>query len=916
MRELIIPFLLSLFLLTSAQALVEYTPGWGLEECWQPSIMLPGNWYEYADGLNNTKDFNSGTYDVTAVPMNNSIKDRLGVTGMTKIVGIHYHDFATKNRGLAYLYYNNATSTYRAVWQWNQKVWTIPGLVKYRVGTGEWYSNGIEQLVFAQTAAGKWNALKMTATFLGSADGICNEYGTIQCVEAVNQFYEYGNTSWMGWNAQYTDPVSNTCWRALNHSPSVEGFVNTYMPNGGCFAGGTAKYALLNFTFSNSTISASEQGDMGRHPPTDGGTFGDGWHWWTLGSGSTYEDSLKVHEINYWGCTVKTGKVIFSAGVGPQNAECTYFEPIDAIPCYIAGDSYTLPKTNTTVTSQNITVPVFSDVIAITDDRWVLRWHGQDVSSVTPDMELGLFKSTEHRSQLSLNVRSDVSYDWWQPENYYGSGTIADTKYFFRMAYDPPGNNINTIDLNGVTINTTLVSDTTNCWCDSILGVVIECHNWTSELVVGYNSTHFKRTDSSCLNGVRSESFDIFSDLSGELTQEQYNTAARVLTHNDHALDPLAIDTEEDVITRFFLLWFEVQPGTKALRDGEVVFGDNEQFLMAFNWTNYQKSSIGTDEYVYGNYSYLCVVPPGLDDLANNSWGYVIIDEPVEFINIKLQSKKDLTAEIELEYQGAPVPGAHCTSSSTGEDATSGINGVCSFAYVAPNSDFPVYTAHYDKLLNATFQIGDYYNSQGFGSGETCRLFDGLYSFNWDLELERLLINVQVNMLKDGTPIKTATVLWDTVEYGSTDEGGRAEFRAPLNFGYHNLTVRHDCFLTEETRVTVKNGKEKFYVFMTEAPNCDYHEDYAELEDVQSSDDVTALLGSKELMGVLIIVMSGMAGSAAGVPGIALGMGGSSFLLMIIGFIPLLWALPLMLISALVAAAGFSGLLGGKKGGG
>lgn len=616
---------------------------------------------------------------------------------------------------------------------------------------------------------------------------------------------------------------------------------------------------------------------------------------------SEYEHSLR---FNHYSCPM--GRVMICAFAGSE--ECGIPEPIPAIECQVGGVNYTVPESNVTTTTANQTEPEFYDAFEFSD-RWrVGPYNGGQEASSDVGTWLRLYKMKKYTGMLMMSLYSPDNNDWWQELT--GEGTIGDYHSVFNVRYIPPTGTLGALNLSTIEIDTQLVAGSALCGC-TVLG---SCHNYTLEYLVGFNETHFKGYNHTCLNGVWSLSSPNYtSNLTARLSSVQLNWVEYMTTFEENFMEPIYFDTGENTVNRFFMFWFDVQPGSRAIYEGDIRYGDNENFIITYNYTDWDLECIVTSEIVYGNYTYFCDIPSGFGDPDGDAQGNVTVDSPIENIKINYQRVCNLSAYITLFTQDSPALNTFC-SFFHGFVTTANGTGVCEVTHLEPEAwingtfSYGVYTKAAD------FYIHDYYNSpvtedgQGYSLSETCGNFDCVYRYELDLASDGVTVIVDVRERGTEQVLDDVTIWWDGASIGATDGNGRAFLSVDAEFGLHNLTATHDCYYNASEEVVLQESGQMYLLYMDSRGEC-----VAQFDDIESSGDVIAMFGSTDFLGAFIVIMAGVAGAPAGVAGIALAMGGSAVLLALVGFLSWFWAIPIVFLCVLVAAYGLTRVV---KGGG
>lgn len=864
---------------------------WGLPSCWAPEVDTLTGYYEFADGLNNSATF-TGTTNVSGASLNSTILIRLGAqysgTNLTKLYGIQWMNATTNHRGLAYLFRN--TTFYYAVFQYDGKVWGIPGLTKYTYGNSTWYSNGIETVLFNINGTGL-TAAKESRRWSQPAGANDEQYAIL---------YKFGNTSIKNVNTETcTAPGSGTC---ATHAYSIPIMEEGYIEQILSVTPGAWSSLCFRYTQSgNSTAVGVNSNLTGTYVCPDA-TTGEACS--TAGVGC-----LDEYEIDYWDCAPRVGSVFFTAYAGSD--VCVAYESLPDLSCQIDGDTYVIPASSATESNVTSYVPIYKLILEEYVDYWRIGFWPR-LYDLSNDGFLIAYKSKSHASQLSFGVVSpDEQITLW--EYLFGApiSNLVDVRQVFYVEYGVPGGNVDAIPLTSITLNTTLETGAMKCECQWWGS----CDNYTLEYVAGYNTTHWKYTNATCRSGTLTTNTPfLFDDITTTLTQQQIYTFNLLFNVENPEMAPIwkKGNASEGAVARSFMVWLVFHDDTDAVYVGDLTFGDNENFEMNFSLTTLTISGVESDKYAYGSYFYMCEKPPGFIVVEGNSNGWVTINEPIEYINLLLQEERSLWLELYLKYQGTNALNGICIANTGVVDVT-GLDGLCNISSVSTYSRTNVSTTYFDTNRNATFCVGDFYNSEGYGIGPRCRDFTGAYVYEWELENELTNVEVTVKM-KDGTLVTDASVYWDGTYLDTTLADGTALFEVSNVFCYHDLSIQHDCFRNNSATVRLVTANNKYEITVFERSGCNYLEDYVSQQPITTSEQALGLMSNRNMLGVLVLIGAGYAGSAGGLPGIALTLSAAALLLAFGNMIPWTWATLIIALSVILGAVSVRGVFTKKEG--
>ena len=908
--------------------------------CYQPTYDTVNGWYEFADGFNNTID-NNATYAVNGSLINSTIASRMGANASWDVLySFHYMD-ANDDRGLAYLFNVSGNGSYYAFVQFNDSVWGIENLTSYVNGATRVYTafndnggnvkNPITRnayfLMFHEDVVNKsFLALKdfhlinsdgsfvikvdyllfsdeimpfRTAT--GSAGCLDDNDGTHFGAKAENavcrlQAVEF---KWRGWKEDQNvidtgwtnDPVESHV-HFLNVTKGGVDFVKRVFPHDAALTG----------------------------TPLSGGV-------------GIIEDYLK----DAYDCRYNQGQVCFSVWEGSD--ECVLQEGIGNVSCWLNGVEVEVPEGNTTIVQANTTNPRFDYlgrvVVGGQDVYGVTKWW-EVMYELDPDEQsyVHLFKTQDAASRLNFYVYGttpdEFSFDnpllrWLidplgnsQPEK----NVLEDAKTMFYVGYNSPTGNVDNIPLDALLINTSLEIE--GSYCSNFI-YPLGKHHWEVDFLSGYNSTHFKYSNGYCNDGNLRITYTtlLHEDfVKGALDAEQNITWERGKTWNSNFGKPLFKDSERNLLFRYFMVWFDVLDDSLNLYDGEILLGDNENFKLAYNYTLFEPSSECSQNWTYGTYEYNCEVPSGYTDVFNLSSGTITINEPYETQIVRYQKYRNMWMELYLTDAGSPMSNKVVTCSN-GAFGYSDSDGFLNFSdwSLSPNVNVNCYASYDGQDRNVSFPIGDYYNSQGYGSGVTCRDFMDrpAYVFVWDISRQNALVQVQAYVSETDVPVIGATVYYDGTVKGSTDDDGRINFYVPFNYSNHNVTLVHDEFYTATEFYELSDYIGGITVRMTLRAGSNYLNDYRSSMSYAKGKTQAGFLdmiASPLFMASFVIVAAVIFGAKHG--GAIGALGGASVVCLVMSYMGMFpWAVTygIWLLAVLILVSGFGNRFRGASGG-
>lgn len=379
-------------------------------------------------------------------------------------------------------------------------------------------------------------------------------------------------------------------------------------------------------------------------------------------------------------------------------------------------------------------------------------------------------------------------------------------------------------------------------------------------------------------------------------------------------------DTEHNSLNR--LVWFSLDFGssTWAKYNGEIYARDNENFNLTYS--DYNQTIIGTvsSAYSYGQHSYNCDLPNGYVFVNNTGSGYINIQNPMEFHSIIVQDIQPVSLDLTVSEQATPVYNAQCILG--GQIKTSGTDGICHFTNVPVNENATVYIQKGLTQRSVTVPIGDYYNSPisesgcGNGYGGQCSAFvDGnrTYKYSVDIEEPTVLVTVSTSFkdsFGDLYKINNATIYWDNIEKGSTDNG-KLNFEVPHEYYPHTILITHSKTFNKTETVCLEDNP--FFIGLTLKSGTNK-------EDVVSTDDELKHMGNYEnlsdallspfvlgmaflcIMMIIVVMLTG-AIEIALVVGLVIMVG-----LVYFGALPIWFGLILIILTALAGFLMFGGV--------
>ena len=851
--------------------------------------------YDYLDGFNYT-DTATYTYFVTAAGLSAEAQATLGVNlsaGDTYLLGVHWRDVTGLRAGG--WFFSRPSGYYKAVFQYEDVVWTLPQLYPVTLGNNSYYTNSDNQYLWSN---GSYLITPFAVTAFNDG-GVCDpcmatgylalvnatDVNVSICHDVTTCAGRVGGTALMNqhgliWAFAGVDTNNAPCgWHPLRYDMVDKN------------AGDYTDLVCQQSGATNPNFTTISYNDL--QSPAATGLYGDIYHL----------------RFDYYDCP--TGKVLFTAYAGSE--ECAICDVFSGFTCVISGESIGIPASGDSDLTGYQTEPVFTDGEFLRGDglAWsITSYFGTHYS--VGDASLQLYKYLNNPSILSEEF---LPVGYYAPEhpNYQHDVQLTDSYGFDVIRYDSPTQNINDINISTLQFNTTLNTDSAVCYTDLVFGN----HNYTFKYVVGLNATHYKIYNYSCLNGAATLLGPYYdTGFVSHVTPEHNALIVQNYPYGFQPQDPIYLDEKDGewFIARTFMYDLDFKVGTRSVYTPFVIFADDD-FNLTFNYSDCDWSENITGDLGYNDYDYTCTLPAGYVDVNNAGEGTATVDGPLEVVRLRLEKQRDLDAYVTIEYQNSPAPGAVCLADS-GLGDTANIDGECYLSYIVPDSLMGLTVSYGEISQNFSVCVSDYYNSDGCGIGPSCGTFNGTYFYYHDLQYADtgIPVNFWVLDFTNGDEIDGAVVYWDGVEIAVTDSEGEATGFVPAVYDFHNLTVTAECHKTYIADVMLDYPGDLYTVRLVRISGCDVQ---ADIEDITTGGGVLALLGNMRLVGVLIIILTGVAGAgSAGLPGAMLGLSGSALLLALIGLIPWLWAIPVIFLAVIVGAVGWKGIISGTRGGG
>lgn len=869
-----------MFMFVFVAMLVMCTPAFAnLESCAEPTYNSSSGWYNYIDGLNNS-DINVGSYEVTSDTISPTNLAIMGATGMTKISGIHYME-ADYDRGLAYLFYDNAHGKYYVVYQWSKAdlsqnyVVAVPDLNIRVAADITYYWRG-----------GTYNAPYEYYHFTGANFTRFETYTGLGTAYRTFYYYHFGASN-----------ITSTYRRCSD---------------------GTL-YGTTTITAEGYTSTTSVSGDITSTCLYTGNTTGGT----EIRVSSIY--STASSDTLYYPCAATTGKVIFNVMEGASGL-CSIQNNLPNTTCtisYNASSYCNAAYTGSTVITTNATSPYFYSP----DSHYFDATHAQ----VTPyekieynpygNIDVALFFDT------TLN-RSTTFYPWndyqcqdgldcaWN--NYLGLNYRQLYNYgnAFHLRYTSPTGNIN--DLNSdILINTTFY---TLSGCKGALTGGYQAWNITE--IAGINYTTYKKTVHTCDGGllggtvVTSTSYgtDLNTLMAGTMMQQQVLTKKGI---SETWGTPMYIDYTTKTLNRFFYYEQFFPSNTGGIYEKDIGFKDNENFRMTYNYTQFNPQICEVGGLPYGTYWWSCPAPNASYVAIENS-GYVTVAAPVVGQTALFQRIIPLNISINTLFDGISSPNIGCIGTSGFDySAADGTGKFTCEWQVSPMSNENVSFNSNSKSVSTIFPIGDYYNSQQYGNDLAyqtfCDSFDGVYRYKYDINNPNMLIRIRTYN-PNGVPINGVSIYWDGAIAGASDSTGLARFSKQTDFIAHNLTASKVGFLpyyesiymtkleNDEYKITLSVDASSPFAGGTGTGNATINE-------------LFGIIASRIFVSMLLMLASLGAGtSQGGIEGGMIALVVVSAVLFYIGFLPAEILLPIGLVCAIIGGYTLFVMLGGNKG--
>ena len=596
---------------------------------------------------------------------------------------------------------------------------------------------------------------------------------------------------------------------------------------------------------------------------------------------------------DYFNCGSTSGNITFYASEGSET--CGAYGSLPSILCNVEGDDYTISSSSSTETSLNATIPSYKDALEFEDGTW--RISAWEEERGTDFNYMAMFKSADHISQLSfrpINGESVGTVDEW-----LGRGvTLGDTYQATIIRYNSPTGEVNNIPIGSVDMDTTLELNSLPCR-DDIFGA--DAYNF--DLIVGVNETHYKKSGYTCADGVGSSNAVVYGTTLAAVAIDSVGaTLVGELETKLSDFAPMWVDTESNTFNRFIYVNLIFEDGARDINEYDMLFGDNENFLLSFNYTEQSYEYVVSDSYPYGEHYYSCVIPAGYIAVSNSS-GYITIDEPMEHVSVIVQEVKEMNLQIWVNRQGSPAVGALCTADlSFGAVSQTNSEGMCAFVNVAPDSVISVDIIHGGDIIEAEFSISDYYNSDGYGDGEICASFDGNYTYTIDLEGGSPF---EINVLSagEGFGVENAWIYWDGALVGSTNNLGKLMFFVDWEFTDHELVVSQSEFINGSATVRLTDSP-----YTIKLIGIGEYDDNQKAFATKTRSDFLTMFSSMAFLGLLIIIAVSFVGFRyAGMPGGAASAAMAAVLLALTGMLPWSWAALIVFLGLVIGIGGSGG---------
>jgi len=607
--------------------------------------------------------------------------------------------------------------------------------------------------------------------------------------------------------------------------------------------------------------------------------------------------------IEYYDCTDQTGNVSFTVFEG--SPECGIIGTAPDVNCTIDGDLVTVAGSYTNTTNTTVDAPRFYETL--TADGYLkivpfAKYDGYTDTTAWPYTLLDFRKYDYDSSALTIYPIT------------VGSNQLYDSTISAVIQYIPPNDDIDSFSLADTTIDTIL--DISASCTSGLLGQ----DEYNMMLVVGYNSTFFKKSTWNCSGGTVASGVIFGDDLEVLLGASDYANAESMAVVSPNALEPLWKDSDKGTLNRF--VFFGLDFGdTWAKYTGEMYARDNENFNFTFSEYNHTIQNTVSNAYPFGTYFYSCDAPRGYVFANGTGSGYITIDSTMEFHSVIVQNESDLSLAIDVRQQGVRLQQAQCTLD--GQVVSSGTTGICTFTGLGPSDNYTVYVTKGLTRRTAVFAIGDYYASQqagnpcGFGSTQQCSAFvdnGRVYTYIWDIDKEQDTVTAVASflLLHGVYPIGGATGYWDGTEIGATDASGAVNFDIDYEFYPHTILFTQTAFYNASEVVCL--GTDPFLVLMREKADGTYGDD-TDAQQAKGINEISGMMSSPLMMGSLVVVSATISGAyVGGLPG-GLGLGAASAVMMSLnGLFPWSFTLIMLFLAVLIGGAAWRQTLGGGGG--
>ena len=847
--------------------------------CYTPAFNTVNQAFDFADGLNQTVHVNQ-TYDVSGNALTAEAQARLGMTGLTIDYAMHEDNsslgLASTGRSLAYLGHDVATGIYTAAFQYNGGVWVIPNLQKQVTGGETHYSNSKEPVWFTG------NAADMNLTAVKLLHGLSYNVGAfewgagLELIKLGNGTY-YQAPWWVGL-AQLCTGVVTSIGQGPYNFTCMSGAGNAFPVE--MNAGNSSTLANM-WTPNNAT-------------------------WRTGGVAGAFRIA-DTFDFDYFGCGAFTGTKTYVAWEGSQT--CNNLAPITANTCTFTGpggsEDCTLNAGSSTNVNTSTNVPSYKDVygspmqIISPPPSYGGDWC--DGSSANVGESITILKPTPQSSETKY-LFWDAEGEWsiaqlLNPAE-FGTGTAisSDLWLFNVLRLNSPTGSVNSTQIYSLDFNTQLQAVGMPCETDDY---------WNVTTVLGKNSSYFQKQSVWCWGGTLTtgvKGYDITLNDLLEATDEQRVYGCSHALVDDFAL-PIWKDEGSNSINRFAYIKLDMTNG--SIPSYSSVY-DDTFFQLNYTKMRYDPQTCTLANNPFGFYTYEC--SPITDYYTTDALSGTFTlnsTNPTFGLTLEYQQQRNLTLNITITQNGMPLDNMLCIS-QYGSDSTD--YGECSIPLgFQPDANITVTFPNLPEYPGTaiSFPIGDYYNSQGYGDGESCADFDGVYAYSFDVR--DVFKSIQVKTISNtGASVSGAAVYLDDSLVCSTRDGS-CTFQFPLDFNTHTMVAEKSNYVNGTITTTLYNTP-----LVTITLNA--KDGAVEVGgSIQSSTDLFNLLKDKTVLGFILVLAGAGAGAAtAGVGGAAVIGIISVVLVTLLGWVP--WYVLLFLVAAISLAG--AGTLAKQFGGG